>query len=247
MPNWCFNKLTISGSKESMNDFYAVLKSGGDNEFRMEKFHPIPEELIKTNSPNKFRPVSKKEVVHRFLKTMMLEVDELGRTEKEFNKYCSLLVRKYGFDDWYDWSIQNWGCKCDVTEQKIESVNNDKRYCISYLTAWSPNINFIVFLFKMYPGLSFQLFYDEPGMGIAGNLVLGPGKIIKVEYEYVDAFFAFDTTSQKHIFLSNIEPDEYDTEVCFIHNDEWILRLEDEGYTPENVENWDKLIECFNL
>ena len=39
---------------------------------------------------------------------------------------------KYGYKDWYDWSVANWGTKWDACNSRI--INNDEIY---FDTAWN--------------------------------------------------------------------------------------------------------------
>ena len=49
---------------------------------------------------------------------------------KKLNNDSAKLIDKYRFDNWYDWSVQNWGTKWGCYENEIE----DKYY--SFTTAW---------------------------------------------------------------------------------------------------------------
>ena len=46
-------------------------------------------------------------------------------------------LEKYGFQDWYNWSIHNWGTKWDACNSHIESDDEDYIF-ITFDTAWSP-------------------------------------------------------------------------------------------------------------
>lgn len=250
MPNWCFNKLVVSGSKESMKEFNAVLKSGGDNEFRMEKFHPIPDELSNTVSPNRFHNRSQKEVLQRNGKTKMVDVDVFGRTEKEFKTHNSMLVKKYGFDNWYDWCMTNWGCKWDMIYPIEVYNNNAERYCVSYETPWDPNFEFVCYLLSLFPGLSFSLTYND-GSGCdysSGTYEINADNIELIDEKIEVLSFSFDEKSNMKHFLLYGERNKCSKLFCegvSIRN--WILELKELGYTSDNVENWDKVIEYFNF
>lgn len=239
-----FNKLVVSGSKNSMNEFYDVLES--DMDFQMGTFHPIPEELSNTEFPNEFQPFDKKEVVSKQGKTTLVDVDELGRTEKEFKTHISMLVKGYGFDNWYDWCITNWGCIGEVDDQCESDDCNEKYYSVNYMTIGGPNIIFVKFLSELYPNLSFTLDYrseDKTG----GTLKISPGCFQLNIRDYNVLYFGHESNTMKYIFLYGNE-NPYDN-ICAVNLLGSVLDQEmiKKGIKPENVENWDKVIEYFNF
>ncbi len=44
---------------------------------------------------------------------------ELKDTEANF-KPNEQLIKKYGYSDWYGWSVENWGTKWDINVNRIE-------------------------------------------------------------------------------------------------------------------------------
>lgn len=59
------------------------------------------------------------------------EAIELG--EKYLNNYI-----KYGYCNWYDWSIDNWGTKWNVDDSCNVEYNKEKQeFTITFDTAWS--------------------------------------------------------------------------------------------------------------
>ena len=70
--------------------------------------------------------------------------------------------------DWYTWSIAHWGTKWDVEEILAEDEDTDY-IGISFETAWSPPIEWVIAVSKKFPSLYFVLTYSEPGMGFAGE------------------------------------------------------------------------------
>ena len=71
--------------------------------------------------------------------------------------------------DWYNWRCTNWGTKWNAYEVEIE-WDEEYKECIeiNFQTAWSPPEGVMTKLREKFPDVSFQCFYDEPGMGIAG-------------------------------------------------------------------------------
>lgn len=77
---------------------------------------------------------------------------------------------------WRDWRIKNWGTKWDCYTTVIHQ-DDDLVLEVSYQTAWSPNIPFLVTASNAFPELSFTLYYME-GSGFCGKIILKEGKVL---------------------------------------------------------------------
>ena len=92
---------------------------------------------------------------------------------------------KYGADNWYDWSIANWGTKWDVD---VDCVTEDgDKLMMSFDTAWAPPIELYTYLVEQ--GYSIRATYYEPGMAFAGIYEDGDDRCYE---EFDDAFFDSD-------------------------------------------------------
>ena len=140
-PNWCSNDLYVEGSKESIDAFQALLKTGeGDFDFNL--FIPYP---------------SKYE-----------ELDMLReQAEKDGVEWDKLPKDGYN-QGGYDWCIENWGTKWNAYEASIERTS-DESMSGWFDTAWSPPLGVLQAMSEMFPTLSFTLSYEEGGMCLAGN------------------------------------------------------------------------------
>ncbi|MCQ2284556.1 MAG: hypothetical protein MJZ57_06620 [Bacteroidales bacterium] len=78
------------------------------------------------------------------------------------------LRRKYGHDHWYEWRLANYGCKWDC-EAEYEMVRwDDGTLLIEFDSPWSPPVEFLRHVQRMYPKLDFELLYMELGCFFAG-------------------------------------------------------------------------------
>ena len=136
MPNWSSNTIRITGKKEEIDRLEAFVKSE-TSEFDFERIIPMPVELKGTTSPNNNK-----------------------------NKQSALLKEKYGADNWYDWSIINWGTKWNANY-----VSKSRKGSLMYEldTAWSPPLPVITELAKEFPELTISIKYYECGMGFSGE------------------------------------------------------------------------------
>ena len=86
----------------------------------------------------------------------------------------------YGYDNWYDWAVNNWGTKWDVHDISYVEVTDDldiggnPRIELEFETAWAPPIEALRYWIKNLPvfcNLKCYLSYTEPGMDYCGVYV----------------------------------------------------------------------------
>lgn len=80
----------------------------------------------------------------------------------------------YGKNNWYDWSIENWGTKwnsCDTEEWGCG---------FTFWTASSPCSPVIEELAKMFPDACFEYSYEESGLGFCGEERYEKGKLVYI-------------------------------------------------------------------
>ncbi len=63
-------------------------------------------------------------------------------------------------DNWYDWSLENWGTKWDVSE-----TFEDENGYICFDTAWSTPVEIINLLSERFPNLTFEVQYADEDLG----------------------------------------------------------------------------------
>ena len=143
MPNWCNNSINISGSTETIKTLWDEANREGSGLLNAMK--PMPKELDGTTSPTP-------------------QEGQAG--------YKGPQPKIDGFDNWYDWRVQNWGTKWDIDPSEgLEFTDNgDGTAQISgwFESAWAPPIQaYDTFLDDM-DGCSLTADYHEPGMDFAG-------------------------------------------------------------------------------
>jgi hypothetical protein len=152
MPNWCDNTLTISGTKEDLEEFKNKAKT--DKEvLSLNNFVPMPKELdIDSGSFS-------------------------GDKKTEMEKIYKENEKKYGYKSWYEWCVENWGTKWEVMDADI--LNEEDDY-IDYRfdTAWSPPTEWLQKVAKQNPNLNFKLVYREDGMGFMGADYYEGGELV---------------------------------------------------------------------
>ena len=96
-------------------------------------------------------------------------------------------------DDWYDWRCENWGTKWDIEAHLRTEDNELLEY--QFDSAWAPPTQFLVLASKLFKKLSFQIKYDEPGMGFFGLFRAKKGFV--VEDNYVESSQFWDEEVEK--------------------------------------------------
>ena len=72
-------------------------------------------------------------------------------------------------DRWYDWNVNNWGTKWEVSDVECDHWDGNSFEC-EFETAWSPPEGIFYALRQLFPDVDVTWFYDEPGMMVAGYL-----------------------------------------------------------------------------
>ncbi len=154
MPNWCENTLNVSGNKTDIQKFKELTlikqETGSELYFTMNVLYPTPPELLEQTSPVMWRGE---------------DTDTEGKLE--FEKYISELKEKYGYTDWYNWRVDKWGTKWDAADTYILD-DADEFISIQYNTAWAPNMEWVRYVAKQFPQLTFTLSFEEPGCSFCG-------------------------------------------------------------------------------
>ena len=161
MPNWCENKLTIGHSDVSL---VARARDAFMKRELLNEFIPIPHEL---------------KIVSGRIGT-----DDDPRQVLLVAQYV-MNKAKYGYKDWYDYSLGEWGTKWDVgynPDWKNKPYNETPNsFTVDFESAWSPPVNAYDKLFLA--GFDIEAYYLEGGMGFCGQFINGKD----TEYKIRDA------------------------------------------------------------
>lgn len=149
MPNWCSNGITLRHADPAMID--RVVK--GQDGLLME-FLPTPQELVDT--------------VSGFM-------GEDKRAAHEAQQEAN--IAKYGYKDWYDWNVANWGTKWDFALENLERQDANT-VTAAFDSAWAPPTGAYARLEAL--GFEIDAFYYEPGMAFVGRYTDG----VDDYYEY---------------------------------------------------------------
>jgi len=143
MPNWCNN--TVQINHEDPAKMYALVEAINEGKFCNFAI-PVPEDLGitagKLGDPDDQKKLEAQEVINE---------------------------EKYGYKNWYDFCVNEWGTKWDVDPyDKVEYDDQHDKNGITFGfdSAWAPPCG--VYEALMEQGYTLRAFYYECGMAFAG-------------------------------------------------------------------------------
>jgi hypothetical protein len=170
MPNYCSNVVEIQGPQH-------ILKTLVEHRLDFMKIHPYPPELdITAGREGADDSPEQKALV----------------AAEESN------LEKYGYKNWYDWCVANWGTKWnaggDNDAMQVdydEDVGNQSIALFQFDTAWAPPLGVMEKLMETHPELSIECRYHEPGVGFFGVWTDGSDRCYETEQfpKSTDAFW----------------------------------------------------------
>lgn len=163
MPNHCTNLLSCTS-----NDLGKVLKpymtEDGKN-IDFNKILPMPEGIEKSVELSSIEIITS-DNTQEAMEARKKERETLAEENKE----------KYGFESWYDWSVENWGTKWNAyncwTLEEGSGLTIDDISDLGFQTAWSPPLNVIRELSRL-TGETFRMSYYDEGWMFGGVFTCG--------------------------------------------------------------------------
>ena len=142
MPNWCANTVEIYHKDPAMLERVRKgFKAGG----LLQEFLPVPEDL---------------QITAGFLGD--------GEEQRQLELKEQANIKKYGYKNWYDWCVANWGTKWDVGGDGAEAQDIEGGLMLTFDSAWSPPVDAYARLIEEDFGFEIRAMYYEPGMAFCG-------------------------------------------------------------------------------
>ena len=138
MPNWCLNTVELTHEDPKM---IARAKTAFLDKGLLNEFVPIPEGL---------------NIVAGYLGE--------GAEQDALEAQEARNLEKHGYRNWYDYCVNEWGTKWDVTGQEVNDIPNG--VMLSFDSAWAPPTGAYDKLLDL--GFEVRAMYYEPGMGFCG-------------------------------------------------------------------------------
>jgi len=181
MPNWCYNSLTIEGSKELIADVKRILN---------RPFTQTHDSWNATTGKMQYSDTVYSNPVFAFHNIFNHRQD--GVPDEEYLKQSDhttpiLEAIEFKGNNWYDWNVRNWGTKWEVgvpdeEEYPETELTDESETFLAYRfnTAWSPPTEAIVKLSAQYPDLEIELSYQEE-TGWGGCMQFEAGNVSELE------------------------------------------------------------------
>jgi hypothetical protein len=100
--------------------------------------------------------------------------------QKELERKTAENLKKYGYGNWYDYCVGEWGTKWDVGQDGASDIHPDGKTLHTYFdSAWAPPVNAYDKLVEL--GFGVNAMYHEGGMGFAGIYDEGGDQEINLE------------------------------------------------------------------
>lgn len=179
MPNWCENYLELEHDDPAMIE---RAKNAYANGTLINEFCPVPADLHITAG---------REGDDDDPKQIALEDKEKSNREK------------YGYANWYDYCVNEWGTKWDVGGDDMLTEDGPNALRMNFNSAWAPPIAAMEKFMDL--GFRVKLVYWEPGMCFCGLFD-----------ENGDDFYDYSNMTAAE-FAEEINP-EIDECMCIIEN-----------------------------
>ena len=145
MPNWCDNQITITGPNSVIDKIEKIVKAEDTHE--------------NTGLLNFFKPMPK----------------ELEGTTSPSSSAKKPQPMVEGFDNWYDWRVENWGTKWELCEfygvdrQHLNDSLDESIISFGFSSAWAPPINAYEQFLRDNENCSLKAYYYEGGCDFMGE------------------------------------------------------------------------------
>lgn len=164
MANYIKHIVNIKTTDIELKEILNFVKSD-DKIFDFNKIIPMPESL---------------NIDSRYDLQQILDKDRiLNENEKELVKKYSENYKTYGFFDWYNWCISNWGTKWNAGEPILKDKN-----ILEFYTAWSHCAPIFFVLSNKFPKTVFEVNFADENRGYNTQILTyqNGGIINKIEF-----------------------------------------------------------------
>jgi len=241
MPNYVSHLVKVSGQSASVEQFKTAIRKKDSNIqddsgiIDFNRFIKMPEALLDTTSPSATRRVEEaKERDPKFDLSNGVHLGDIkGAKLAQLLEHEAELRDKYGYDNWYDWSIANWGTKwnaVDPTFVSEDESNGITTFIFHFKTAWTMPEGIINSMVQMCKALKVQ---------------------VEIQSEEEGSFFDCLTTIKPNYYEVNIgEPFYYledeDGNIIKITNDIEDEELKALGLNPDEITGNQRGFVCDN-
>ncbi len=241
MPNWCYNRMSVTGDRDSLVRLSGAITREHDPslaettmgveqvDYDLTVLFPIPEPLA--------------------IRSVVFNEDSTDPELVALREQYAENEAKYGNRDWYSWCINNWGTKWSprIEQWDIRDYpNGTSEISAYYETAWSPADGLIREVSKQFPTLLFIVTSDEEGRSFTCCMAFRNGEIVaeagceldadKVPEQFRDAYAKLEQKLVERDYDDHTvydEVSELDSDVLGWLETEVNNQLRDKGLLPK--------------
>ena len=221
MPNWCENILIVRGLEQKRLEEFDNAFKGKGTKWGLDSWQldgKTPEEVAEMKAKYE-KDYEESEPTYSFdaLYPVPQEVIDVGfsgdRKGVSLEQSLEALHDEEKWLDGYTWCVSHWGTKWDIDGESISVGKDENEYTYHFSTAWAPPAGWLAKVAKDWTDLSFELRYEEGGVGFAGYILFEDGEVI--EHDEVDG------DDYRQFVIDYFDYDPY------------------EPYEDEEIEGWD--------
>jgi hypothetical protein len=165
--------LSVEGSVDEVNNFIDFVR-GDQFDIDFNKVLPLPKELEATTEPVII--MTQEQIDEQWSEWRQANNNDLATKHGPLNlgmtqEQSDNLKKLYRYDNWLDWTNNNWGTKSnafDFTGWDLIESKEIQTATISYITDNTPPTEFLKFVAKKFSNLIFKTKIVEEGGGLLG-------------------------------------------------------------------------------
>jgi hypothetical protein len=166
MPDWTYNKLTVSGDKEAVAAFRPVVagttETGDPKPLSLNVIDPMPPEY--EDRETSWGDSEEFAAIQAEFKTLA-EEERMPFLNANPGFKLELMERAVGHDSddgWYNWRVQHWGTKWELSDEvTVEEAADGTEVTYDFDTAWSDIAPAVATAARRFPDLSFTLISQD--------------------------------------------------------------------------------------
>ena len=143
MPNWANNTIQITGPKKKIQQ----IKQAIEADQLLDYLYPMPKELDITAGR---------------------EGSDESAEQKALVAKEKANLEKYGYSNWYDWKVAQWGTKWDVDTENLELSKDGTTITGWFDSAWAPPLEAYNYFLAKNEDCSIKSYYYEGGCDFGG-------------------------------------------------------------------------------
>mgnify|MGYP003147422123 FL=1 len=182
MPNWTYNSLKVRDESQLSDEQIKKDNIPQDVKSREELKKFVEENIFKKKIYDEDGNVTGEQDEYELTfqgsvpRPKSLDITSPARTDEE-KRIAEDNLKKYGHKNWYDWNIDNWGCKWDANCHSVEDDSGYGEVHIHFETPWCPPLEWLEKVSARYPTLQFDMNVEEESNAFIGNPIAQGGVV----------------------------------------------------------------------